>query len=151
MRKTTLLTTLAATVIAVAVMVGAAAAAGGADLTINKQQNLRNPVHVGAVLSYVIFVGNNGPDAAIGVVLVDTLPASFTFISATPQKGTCTAAGNVVSCSLLEMAKNDRGTVTIQVMPTQPGKFTITAHISSETFDPNQDNNSASKRTRVIP
>ena len=98
MRKTTLLTTLAAAVIAVVVMVGGAAAAGGADLTINKQQSPRNPVHVGAVLSYVIFVGNNGPDAAIGVVLVDTLPASFTFISATPQKGSCTEAANVVSC-----------------------------------------------------
>ena len=151
MRKTTLLTTLAAAVIALAVMVGGAAAAGGADLTMNKQQSPRNPVHVGAVLSYVIFVGNNGPDTAIGVELVDTLPASFTFISATPQKGICSEAANVVSCSISELPAGGRGIVTIQVMPTQTGKFTNVAHVSSETLDPNQDNNSASKRTRVIP
>ena len=150
MRKATLLATLAAAVIAFAVMVGGAAAAGGADLTTNKQQSPKNPVHVGAVLSYVIFFGNNGPDTAISTQLVDTLPASFTFISATPSRGTCTEVENVVSCDLRDRANGVRGTVTIQVVPTQPGRFDNTADISSGTFDPNPVNNHASKRTRVI-
>lgn len=150
MRKTALLATLAATVIAFAVLVGGAAAAGGADLTINKQQSPPKTVHVGAVLSYVIFFGNNGPDTAISAQLVDTLPASFTFISATPSRGTCTEAENVVSCSLGDLVNGARGTVTIQVVPTQPGKFDNTADISSATLDPNPASNHAVKRTRVI-
>ncbi len=149
MRKATLLATLAAAVIIFAVMVGGAAAAGGADLTINKQQSPKSPVHVGAVLSYVIFFGNNGPDTAISAQLVDTLPASFTFISATPSRGTCTEAENVVSCNLGDLAQGARGTVTIQVVPTQRGRFENTADISSETLDPNPANNHAAKLTRV--
>ena len=39
-----------------------------------------------------------GPDAATGVALTVTLPASAYYVSATPTQGSCSESAGVVSC-----------------------------------------------------
>ena len=51
-------------------------------------------------MTYTLSVNNGGPNPALGVVVTDTLPANAAFISATPSQGSCTNAGDIVTCSL---------------------------------------------------
>jgi uncharacterized repeat protein (TIGR01451 family) len=54
----------------------------------------------GAAATYTLTVRNNGPYRASAVVsVVDTLPAGLTFTSATGTGWTCTAFGQVVTCT----------------------------------------------------
>ena len=65
--------------------------------TVNLVANVNDsprPVVVGSNLTYTISVTNYGPSAATAVGLTNTLPASATFISATPGY---TLAGNVLT------------------------------------------------------
>jgi len=58
---------------------------------------------------YVVTVTNYGPGTALGATIVDTLPSGVTYASYTSKRtvnnvetnqGTCTAAGQVVTCNL---------------------------------------------------
>src|SRR3954470_11711372 len=50
-----------------------------ADLAITKSVANEPPFNAGASMTYTISVMNNGPDAASGVTVTDTLPAGTTF------------------------------------------------------------------------
>lgn len=89
-----------------------------------------------------------GPSHAAGVQIVDTLPAGLTFVSGPAG---CTAAGQVVTCTLGTLADGDTGTRRIVVRGTTIGAKTNTAAISSSTIDPAAGNNSASAGVTVTP
>jgi uncharacterized repeat protein (TIGR01451 family) len=81
-------------------------APGDADLGVVKSAS---PAHalVGGPISYTIVVTNYGPATATGVNLVDTLPAGVTFVSATPQQGSCSGTGPI-NCSLGRSPSGER-------------------------------------------
>ncbi len=108
-----------------------------------------DPVTVGSSLTYTMTVTNNGPDAATGVTLTDTLPTGVTYVSATPSQGACLEAGGVVTCSLGDLANGAIATVTIGVTPTATGTLTNTATVADSVVDPNTANNSAMTTTTV--
>lgn len=85
-----------------------------ADLSITKT-HFPDPVVAGTQLTSVISVTNNGPDAAPDVSVTDTLPAPLTYLTnnLNPPAG-CSAAGQVVTCSLGDLASGQ--TVTFQVV-----------------------------------
>ncbi|HWQ33398.1 MAG TPA: FG-GAP-like repeat-containing protein [Blastocatellia bacterium] len=74
----------------------------------------------GQNLTYTINVTNNGPVAATGVVVTDTLPANAVFISATPGAGTCSQSGGVVTCNLGNLAVNASAGISIVITPPNP-------------------------------
>src|SRR5688572_5528668 len=54
----------------------------------------------GRNMTYTLTVANGGPETATDVVVTDTLPASVTYVSATPSQGSCTQAAGIVTCNL---------------------------------------------------
>jgi uncharacterized repeat protein (TIGR01451 family) len=123
-----------------------------ADISVTKT-DVPDPVNVGVLLSYLLTVANAGPDPATAVVLTDALPASLTFQSSTPSQGTCSRAGNTVTCNLGTIASGSNATVTITVTPgpTAVPSVTNTASVTTTASDLVPGNNSASTSTTVNP
>ncbi|MFN7944378.1 MAG: FG-GAP-like repeat-containing protein [Blastocatellia bacterium] len=81
-----------------------------------------DPVIFGAGrnLTYTVNVTNNGPVAATGVTVTDTLPTGAAFISATPVTGSCSQSGGVVTCNVGNLAVNASTTISIVITPPNP-------------------------------
>src|SRR5205823_1739761 len=59
-----------------------------------------DPLKEGTDVTYTLTVGNAGPDTATGVLLTDALDPSTTFVSASPNQGTCLESPGTVTCDL---------------------------------------------------
>ena len=111
-----------------------------------------DPVLAGTSLSYTITVGNLGPSDAAIVQLVDTLPSEVTFVSATPDQGSCSELAGTVTCDLATIAPAGSVDVVIAVtVPAGQAATTVTnnASVSAATTDPNAANDSASEDTTI--
>jgi uncharacterized repeat protein (TIGR01451 family)/LPXTG-motif cell wall-anchored protein len=83
---------------------------------------------------------------------VDTLPAGVTFVSATPDQGTCSQASVTVTCGIGALSVGDSGQIFIEVeVPADSSAATIsnTATISSDVSDPESSNDTATEDTTV--
>ncbi len=116
---------------------------------------------VGSTFAYTFEVKNAGPWGTYGgIVLVDTLPASLTYVSsfltivspATGQPGTfpyCSVVGQTVMCPLTDMQNggpSGQATITINVAASgvaQQIANTASVHTVSPQTDSNSANNSA--------
>jgi uncharacterized repeat protein (TIGR01451 family) len=99
-------------------------------------------------VTFAIGVRNNGPDAATGVVVTDTLAAGLQFVSA--NAGTIACSGTqMVSCPLGTLASGATAAVTVIATTLEPGVHTNTAAVAGQQADPAAGNNSASATTRV--
>lgn len=121
--------------------------APAANLALSKTDS-PDPATVGQNLVYTLVVSNGGAADAEDVEIVDTLPASVTFGSASAG---CTNASGTVTCALGTVPSGTSRTVQITVRPTQTGTITNTATVSasSSTFDPQTSNNTANEPTAV--
>lgn len=119
-----------------------------ADLSLAKTAD-PNPVILGQDLMYTLTVSNEGPSAATGVVLTDTLPAGVTHISSTPSQGSCTEMDGIVECELGDLASGNSVTVNVVVTPTEPGSAVNSADVAGNEADPNSANNAAIQTTAV--
>jgi uncharacterized repeat protein (TIGR01451 family) len=135
----------------------AVAHAQEADLLVTKSGP--DSAAAGDDVSYSIEVTNLGPDDANNASLFDPLPPGMTFVSIA-QSGptfTCTTPGvgfgGNVDCSiaLLPVGQSTQFTLVAQIAPgTPPGSsFTNIATVSSQTFDPNSENDSAVAGTTI--
>ena len=122
--------------------------ASGADLGITKRAD-QEPALATQNLTYTMNVSNTGPQDATNVTVTDPLPASMTFVSATPSQGTCSGT-TTVTCNLGAMPSPSQATLTVVVTPTQAGSFTNTATIAATEPDLATANNSASVTTTVL-
>jgi uncharacterized repeat protein (TIGR01451 family) len=105
----------------------------------------------GGPLTYTITVTNNGPYAAQGVVLNNSLPPNINFISATTTMGVVSQGAATVDIGTLDVGTNV--TVTLVVSPVTTGNLTAGTQVSlspAET-DPVSFNNSASVTVTVGP
>jgi len=114
-----------------------------ADLAIS-QVATPNPVIVASNLTVTLSITNRGPSPAMGVLVTNTLPASFNFISASASQGSCSNNAGVIICNLGNLPRQTAATVSILVVPTVQGNFTNTASVASNTADRNQANNRSS-------
>jgi uncharacterized repeat protein (TIGR01451 family) len=121
-----------------------------ADLSISK---VAPPlVAVNGVLTYSLYVGNNGPLTATAVTVVDLLPRSVNFLSAATSRGSCSHADYVVTCTGLgPLGVEAMERITITVRPVQPTYILNTAHVSGPDFDHDPENNYAYAITEVRP
>src|SRR5436190_2037664 len=90
---------------ALAFLVAVSAAAQSADLFVTKTAPAS--ASVGSNITFVVMIGNNGPDDAVSATLNDVLPANATFVSYTQRTGptfTCNTpavgSSGTVTCSL---------------------------------------------------
>jgi uncharacterized repeat protein (TIGR01451 family) len=124
-----------------------------ADLFIQKGDS-QDPASVGQEFSYILVVGNNGPDDATGVSVTDVLPPSLTPISATPAQGSCPIGGNIVNCTIGFIPANTSITINIVVVPNNVGTIQNTATVNNTEpgeFDTNSSNNSDLESTQILP
>jgi uncharacterized repeat protein (TIGR01451 family) len=118
-----------------------------ADLAVTMSDS-PDPVKKGAKLTYNITVRNNGPQAASGVVLTDSLPANIIFVQASTTKGSCQGT-STVTCSLGSLASGASANVKIVIKPISAGTISNSASVASSVADPNGANNSATATTTV--
>jgi uncharacterized repeat protein (TIGR01451 family) len=98
-------------------------------------------VPFGTNLTYTVTVTNNGPTAATGVTLNDTLAGGLTFVSATSTQGTCSGTGPI-SCAIGSLAGGASAMVTVVASAAQSGSYANTASVTATQPDLNTGNNS---------
>jgi uncharacterized repeat protein (TIGR01451 family) len=122
------------------------------DLYITK--NAPPNVTAGTDFAYTIVAGNVGPDDAINAAVNDALPEGLTFVSITqsgPDPFICSTpavgSGGTVTCNAAAMTagNQDAFTLTVHVpsSATNGTTYENRATIGSDTFDPNDENNSS--------
>lgn len=104
---------------------------------------------------YTLAVANAGPQSAAGTITVsDTLPAGLTFFSATGTNWTCSALGQVVTCThpgpIASGASLPNITLRTTVGLAAAPSVSNTATVSSPTFDPVAANNSSTATTPIL-
>jgi uncharacterized repeat protein (TIGR01451 family) len=116
-----------------------------ADLALTK--TARQPcAATGQPLTYDLKVDNLGTVTARNVVLRDPLPASVSFVSATPSQGSCKGGATVV-CTLGDLNGGANATVVIVVTSNTSGAFTNAASVTADTADGNAANDTAAVTT----
>jgi uncharacterized delta-60 repeat protein/uncharacterized repeat protein (TIGR01451 family) len=118
-----------------------------ADLSLAKTSDAASAA-VGGTVTYTITVTNNGPEAAGGVTVSDTLPAGVAFGSAGASQGTCSGA-TTVTCDLGTVAASGTATVTITVTVDAAGNIENTATVTGQAVDSDSSNNSATASVTV--
>lgn len=122
--------------------------ANSADLAIVKTATPSPTVPQGDTLTYTLAITNNGPASATNVTVTDALPATLTYLSATPT-GPCSEADGTVTCLLGTMVNGGTATVTILTLAGAPGVITNTASVNADQTDPIPLNNSSSQTETI--
>ena len=123
-----------------------------ADLSVTLADS-PDPALVGGSLTYTMTVVNLGPSQATGVVLTNTLPAEVIVRSAISSQELCLRNTVTVTCSLGDLDKGAKATVTIAatVGPSVRGTtITATSSVTSPVADSALGNNSVSQDTLLI-
>ena len=119
------------------------------DLSITKTDSI-DPVEPDSDLAYTLVTTNaSAVSFATGVILMDELPLGDTLVSTTPTQGTCDEAAGVVTCNSGDLNPGASATVEIVVTSIVEGEGSNTASATSDVFDPNPVNNSATEITTV--
>ena len=131
----------------------------GADVRIaQKVVTSAVPATAGGNVTFRIDPRNDGPTTATNVVVTDTLPAGWSFVSASGPNWSCSASGQTISCTRASMAVGT--TQDITVVATAPvnaevgetgRRYTNTASIAAAQNDPTPGNNSGSVNIDVRP
>lgn len=110
-------------------------------------------VAIGGQITYSLSVFNAGPDDAVNVVLTDALPANTSFVNASSNTGTVSFDGTTLTFNVGTLAFDNTATATLVVRVNQdtPRGTTISNTVTgtSDTFDPDSSNNSATALTQV--
>ena len=120
-----------------------------ADLSVT-MTDAPDPVLSGQLLTYTVFVTNNGPLTATGVVLTNTLPGGANFVLANSSQGSGVVAGSVLFFNLGTLAAGSGATATIVVRPGGVGSLTNTANAAANEPDSSPENR-ATAVTQVSP
>jgi uncharacterized repeat protein (TIGR01451 family) len=119
---------------------------GQADVSVKKTGP--SAASLGQRLDYTLTVKNNGPAAATGVMLKDTLPAGLLLLSKSPA---CAASGSTVSCALGSLNSGASTTVTISANVDNPPGAQVSniATVRSNQTDPTSANNTSTVSTTI--
>jgi uncharacterized repeat protein (TIGR01451 family) len=124
-----------------------------ADLRLTKSVSAAS-ASVGGTLSYTLTATNLGPSNTSGVVVSDPLPAGFTLSTASSTAGLCTAAGQLLTCTLGSMVDGATETITVTgtVAPSAAGTTLVNAaSIDGDDPDPSAPNDTAQASTTIAP
>ena len=81
-------------------------------LSITKTRTSAAQINLGDVASFKLVIKNAGPDTAVNVVVVDSLPASMQWVSTAPPA--FLIVGNVATWTLARIAPNDSAVINVQ-------------------------------------
>jgi uncharacterized repeat protein (TIGR01451 family) len=121
------------------------------DVSLTKQLQ-GSALTLGKHADYLLTASNAGPSDATNVVVTDTLPTGLTYSSFTGEGWTCSASGQVVTCSRAGLTANVSTGITLNVIVSDQasGMITNAATVSSDTSDPSLSNNAASATNPTV-
>jgi uncharacterized repeat protein (TIGR01451 family) len=108
-----------------------------------------DPVAIGGSLTYLLTIGNTGPDAASGVIVSNFLSSGVGFVSAVASQGTVTQSSSLVLGDLGPIPGGSNVTITIKVTALSGLTVTNRATVSRSGIDPFTANNTAVATTTV--
>jgi uncharacterized repeat protein (TIGR01451 family) len=120
------------------------------DLAIDKSDNI-DQVKPGGDITYTLLITNRGPSDSTGAVVVDALPSTVSFVSAT-NGGTYDPASHTVSWAIGPLARGASTSlnITVQVDESTSQRTIInTAMVAPNERDNSRANNTATERTAV--
>lgn len=120
----------------------------GSDLSLTMSA-APNPVLVNSNLVYTLNVSNAGPSGADGVVVSQSLPLGFGFVTTSNYPVQATVNGTNLVLSFGSMPVYGTALVSVVTIPTIPGPATSVATVGSIDPDPNPNNNTVSTTTLV--
>src|SRR6185503_9157870 len=101
-----------------------------------------NPCRLASTVLYQVVVTNRGPAVATDVVISNSLPSGFRFVSADSSQGTWTNTGDNIVASFGNISAATAATCTIEVTADSPGTNVSNVRVVSTQPDPNPYNNS---------
>ncbi|HST40623.1 MAG TPA: SdrD B-like domain-containing protein [Conexibacter sp.] len=121
-----------------------------ADLAISKTA-AASSYAPGETASFTLEVVNNGPTAATGVTVTDTLPAGLAYAGA--DIAGCSVAAETVTCAVGDLAVGASATFVVQARVTREtaGELVNSATIAGQQPDPVEQNDAASATITVVP
>ncbi len=120
----------------------------GADLSLTMSAS-PNPGLVNTNLVYTMVVSNAGPGSATNVVVSQSLPPGFTFVTITNYPVQVSGSGSNLSLSIGNLLVYQTAEFSVVTIPSFPGVATSVATVGSTEIDPNLNNNTASVTTFV--
>lgn len=116
--------------------------AAPADLSVATTVPAAVPVDSSA--TWTVVVTNNGPGAASGFVVKDTLPTGFTGVTATSPSAACVIASGVATCSGGPISVGGTAVITFTgTTPATPGSRATSATVTGYEADLTPANNSS--------
>jgi len=107
-----------------------------------------DPAKAGKQMRYDITAGNQGPDNASVATITHTLPASFTFVSASNG---CLHSSGVVTCDAGNLNPGAQRQFSVFVIPTTGGiTASSTVSIEGAVNDPNPGDNVSTETTKIV-
>lgn len=132
-----------------------------ADLEVFKDCKPDDPMLAGQTGTCTITVKNWGPSIAENVTLHDrhisTSNGTFNFGNVNSSQGSCTTTSNPqvgsgdVNCNLGDLLSGAEATVTVDLLTDEGQNINDTVIVSSDSYDPDSTNNSASDGVGVEP
>ena len=92
----------------------------GVNLTVSATDS-PDPVDLGASLTYLINVSNQGADNASGVTLTSTLPAGVEHLTTETSQGDCNPASDQVRCTLGSLGSGGTASISLTVKTLNTG------------------------------
>jgi uncharacterized repeat protein (TIGR01451 family)/MYXO-CTERM domain-containing protein len=123
---------------------------GIADLQLEASAE-QTTVTVGDEMTITATISNNGPDGATGARVASELPDGTTFVSATPDVGTCEAsAEGLLVCELGDIAADDTMIdVALVLTADVASDVQVSMSVGATETDPDVENNTSSVIIRV--
>jgi len=102
-------------------------------------------VTVGNTATITSVVTNNGPDGATGVRVTSEVPSGTTFVSATPDTGSCVESDGLVDCELGDMAAGGSSvSIVMELTAEVAGTVDAASSVGAYESDPDVENNTGS-------
>jgi uncharacterized repeat protein (TIGR01451 family) len=111
-----------------------------ADLVLTKTVDNTKPT-VRDTIHFTMIVNNLGPDTAVNVQVADKMPAGLRFVSYTANYGTYDPATGIWNIG--NLPKGASAVITITSIVENSGNIINEAKVTSDTYDPNLDGNTA--------
>ena len=109
------------------------------------------PIAVGAHWNFVITMTNYGPSVSSNVFIADTFDApGLTLVTNTPSSGLITNYGPSFTWALGNLPANTGASLALSFIATSIGNYTNTATVTSDTTDPNSDDDVAVATVTVV-
>lgn len=100
-------------------------------------------------VTYTLTVFNGGPDDAVNVALSDPIPAGMSLVTRTQDSGPAFSCDVAIDCTIASFAAGATATFTFVFHIDSGTEFLNVATVTSETFDPNEENDQSVAFTAV--